>query len=208
MRDADWFEGLRNVPGLTYAGHPDVERTKVRGYDAKPKVESFNFDGEKTISVMWRMRGGGYSSQSPAAAWSSSGDPRTAEPSKIIRSLYEALELPGTIADYHFQMLATCAALWALRKERPELLVEFEKILLLDISLVGVHGESLAIEHDGERRMPGIPAFSQLISLYEQEGFIHEALAVAKLATAADQGSGDEQRLSERLAELEAEDNA
>jgi len=55
------------------------------------------------------------------------GDPRTAEPSEVIRSLYEALELPGTVPDYHFKMLATCAALWAVRKPRPDLLEELEK---------------------------------------------------------------------------------
>ena len=88
MRDAEWFEGLRNVPGIAYTGYPSVERAKVRGHNAKPKVETFDVGGEKHTSVMWRMADGGYSSQSPASAWSSSGDPRTAEPADVIRSLY------------------------------------------------------------------------------------------------------------------------
>lgn len=206
MRDAEWFEGLRTVPGVAYAGHPDVERTKVRGYNAKPKVETLDVGGETLKSVMWKTPDGGYSSQSPASAWSSSGDPRTADPSDVIRTLYEALELPGTVADYHFKMLATCGALWSFRKQRPDLLAELEKILLLDVSLIKAHGYSLAFEHNGEHRMPRVPAFDQLISLYEHEGFVHEALAIAKLATATGQGSADEKRLSERLAQLEAED--
>jgi hypothetical protein len=208
MRDADWFEGLRNVPGVAYTGHPGVERTKVRGYNAKPKVEIFEIGSGKHTSMMWRMPEGGYSSQSPASAWSSSGDPRNAEPADIIRSLYEALELPGTVADYHFKMLGTCSTLWSLRKQRPELLPELEKILLLDIALIEAHGDSLAFEHNGEHRMPRVPAFGQLISLYEHEGFVHEALEIAKLATAAGQGPSDEERLSERLAKLQAEDDA
>ena len=105
-------------------------------------------------------------------------------------------------------MLGTCGILWSLRKRQPEVLLELEKILLLDITLVEAHGERLAFEHNGEQRMPRVPAFEQLISLYEREGFVHEALAIAKLATAADQGSADEERLSDRLAELTAQDDA
>ena len=207
MSDADWYEGLRQVPGVAYQGHPDIDRRKLPQHNAKPQVETFDIDGEKHTSVMWRTRDG-YSSQSPAAAWSSIDDPQVAEPEDVIRSMYEALELPGTVSDYHFKLLNACGALWSRRKRRPEFLPELEKILLLDISLVGLHGDSLMFEQDGGPVMPGVPAFDQLISLYEGDGFIHEALAIAKLATAAGQGSSDEERLAERLVELEAEDNA
>jgi hypothetical protein len=208
MRDAEWFNGLRSVPGIGYTGHPDVDRTKVPGYDTKPDITTFDVGEKKHVSVMWPMRDGGHTSQSPASAWSSHGDARTAEPEDVIRSLYEALELPGTISDYHFKMLGTCGVLWSLRKRRPDLLSELERILLLDVSLIQAHGESLVFEHNGDRHMPRVPAFDQLIALYEREGFVHEALAVAKLAMAADQGSADEERLLERLAELQAEDIA
>jgi hypothetical protein len=207
MSDAEWYEGFRKVPGVAYPGHPDIDRRKLPQHNVKPEIETFDVGGEKHTSVMWQTRDG-YSSQSPAAAWSSVDDPRVAEPEDVLRSMYEALELPGTVSDYHFKLLNACAALWSRRKRRPEVLPELEKILLLDISLVGLHGHSLMFEHEDGRVMPGVPAFDQLISLYEGDGFIHEAIAIAKLATAAGQGSSDEERLAERLVELEAEDNA
>jgi hypothetical protein len=54
--------------------------------------------------------------------------------------------------------------------------------------------------------MPRVPAFDKLIALYEDEGFVHEALAIAQMATAAGQNASHEARLSQRLANLEAED--
>jgi hypothetical protein len=190
---------------MSFEGHPGVDPTKLRLRDAKPEVERIEISGKGVTSVMW-PRQGGYSSQSPAAAPSSVDEGKAGEPSETIRATYEALELPGTISDYHFKLLAAYEALWSHRRKRPELLSELERMLLLDIELVSRHGKSLLFEPDREALMPRVPAFDKLIALYEDEGFVHEALAIAQMATAAGQNASHEARLSQRLANLEAED--
>jgi len=205
MDDIHWYERLGNVPGITYKGHPDVDRRTLPQHNAKPSVESFVFDGRTQRSLSWKTESGS-TSRSPAAGWSGGDDPRKTSAPQLLRRLYEAIELPGTISDYHFAMLGVYQVLWAHRKREPEILPELEKILLLDISLVEAHPKSITFDTQGEKFVPHVPAFEYLVALYEREGFLHEALDIAKRAVKAGQDSSDEERLTERIAVLDAED--
>lgn len=207
MDGIEWYERLGKVPGVAYKSHPAVERTKLPQHNAKPKVESYDFDGRTHRSLSWKTRDGS-TSQSPAAGWRTDDDPRKTASSDLLRGLYEALELPGTIADYHFALLGTYQGLWARRKREPELLPELEQLLLLDVALVEAHPDAIAHEIQGEKLTPHVPAFHLLVSLYEREGFLHEALDIAKRGAAVGQGADDMDRVAERLAALEAEDTA
>jgi hypothetical protein len=206
MDDSQWYERLAAVPGVDYAGHPNVDRRELPHHNTKPFIERFEFDGRTREALLWKL-GAGLTSQSPAAARLSS-DARDDTVAGRVRRLYEALELPGTVADYHFALLGTYEAMWAQRRRQPELLPELEQILLLDVRLVEAQADRIASDRQGERMMPRVPAFARLVSLYEREGFLHEALAIAKLAARFDQGSADEERLEARLAQLEAEDRS
>jgi hypothetical protein len=205
MEDTQWFERLASVPGVQYVSHPDVDRRTLPQYDAKPKVNSFTFDGHTRRSLSWETPDGS-TSRSPAAEWGADADRREAASVDLLRRLHEAVELPGTVADYHFALLGAYQVLWGRRKREPELLPEIEKLLLLDVSLVEAQPERIAPEIQGERIVPHVPAFHYLVSLYEREGFLHEALDIAKRAVKVGQGSADEERLIARIAELEAED--
>jgi hypothetical protein len=207
MNDIHWYERFGNVPGMAYAGHPDIDRRRLPDHDAKPSVESFVFDGNTQRSLSWKTSDGS-TSQSPAAGWRTEEEPRKIPSSRIFRRLYEALELPGTASDYHFAMLGAYESLWSRRKREPEILTELEKILLLDVSLFEAYGESIGHVVQGEKFVPRVPAFQYLITLYEREGFLHEALDIAKRAAKAGQDPSDEQRLTERIAEVQAEDEA
>jgi hypothetical protein len=204
MGDIEWYDRLASVPGVGFEGHPDVDRRALPQYNVKPTVNTFEFDGKTHRSLSWKTRDGS-TSQSPAAAWASS-DLDSLEGDQVIRRMYQAVELPGTVSDYHFAMLGTYQLLWARRNREPELLPELERIMLLDISLVEAQSASIAFEVQGETTMPSVPAFHHLVSLYEREGFFHEALDIAKRAVKAGQSSADEERLIEQIAQLEAED--
>ncbi len=207
MNDIHWYERLGNVPGVAYEGHPDVDRRKLPQHDAKPSMESFVFDGRTQRSLSWKTHEGS-NSRSPAAGWAGGDDPRNTSAAQLLRRLYEAIELPGTISDYHFAMLGAYQELWSRRRREPEILPELEKILLLDIALVEAHPKSITFDTQGEKFVPRVPAFEYLVALYEREGFLHEALEIAKRAVKAGQGSSDEERLSERIAVLDAEDES
>jgi hypothetical protein len=207
MDDIQWYERLAAVPGVRYEGYPNVDRRKLPQHNAKPSISRFEFDGQVHQSLLWTTRAGS-TSQSPAAGWPGAGDSRKDTVAGRIRRVYEALELPGKVADYHFALLGTYEGLWTRRKREPELLPELEKILLLDISLVKAQPDRIAFDQQGEKVMPRVPAFHYLITLYEREGFLHEALEVASLAAMFGQGSEDEERVAARLAQLEAEDRS
>lgn len=207
MDDIAWYEQLAAVPGVPYTGHPTVDRTKLPQHNAKPEVHSYDFDGRSHRSLSWGTPQGS-TSQSPAAGWRIDSDPRKTPSKDLLCALHEALALPGTIADYHFALLGAYDTLWARRKREPELLPELEHLLLLDVALVEAHPDAISHDVQGEKFTPNVPAFHLLVSLYEREGFLRDALEIAKRGAAVGQGDADVERLRERLAEIEAEDSA
>jgi hypothetical protein len=157
--------------------------------------------------VFWDMPNRVSTTQSPAASWASSGSPDASWPD-VLRRLYESLELPGSASDYHFAILRTTEDLWNRRRQDPDVLPEVECLCLLDIKLVEtLPGVGLSSAED-EPIILYIPAFGYLVRLYEREGFIEDALQIARRGTALGQKSDEEQRLETLLRELEAEDVA
>lgn len=86
------------------------------------------------------------------------------------------------------------------------MLPEIERLCLLDIKLVETRPETVRDPVGGREVTLRVPSFSRLIRLYEREGFIEEALDIARRAAALGQGTVDLQRLEARLQELNAED--
>ena len=204
MEDVRWFSRLADVPSLGYRGHPNVDRRSLPGHDMKPQVDTFDFDGTRHRSLYWPTAEGS-TSQSPASAWCSFDDPPQTTAAHVLRRIYEALELPATAADYHFALLNSYETLWKRFREQADLLPELEQLLLLDIALVESRPDILQIGGENETFWANVPAFYHLMRLYEREGYLDDALSIARRGVALRQGGDDVQRLEQRVAELRAE---
>jgi hypothetical protein len=203
MNDNECFACFAAVGGLRYQRRPDIDPRKLPGYGAKPRRETYSYpDGQKLVSLMWDTSGGGSTSQSPAAAWASSIRDGHDWP-QVLRRTYEALELPGTASDYHFALLAAYQALWKLRRKDPELLPELERLCQLDIGLL--EARPRIVVEDERASALRVPAFEFLVHLYEEEGFLDDALSIAQRGKALGQGDQDIARLQARIQDLRAE---
>lgn len=216
MNRAQLFPRLAAVPGVAYSRHPGIDRNRLPGAKARPRTQTFSLEGKvhsyltwvtsKVHSFLtWVTSEGDSTTQSPAAARAHT-DEDTTEPTEVLHRVYEALELPGSAADYHFALLAAYESLRSECRTNPDLLAEFECLCLLDVSLVQSRPEAITHEGDGKTFMARVPAFKYLIRLYEREGFLADALAIARSAAACGQGTDDQDRLTKRLQDLKAED--
>jgi hypothetical protein len=203
MEDSRWFARLAEVPKVGYTGHPGVHRRSLPGHDVRPEIGSFNFEGKPDRFLHWPTAGGG-GSQSPASAWCTFDHSRHTGANEILRRTYEALELPGTASDYHFALLHSYQTLWTRFRQQPQTLLDFERLCLTDIALVESRPDILQIGDDQEF-WASVPAFYYLIQLYEREGYIEDALAIARRGAVLRQGDADVQRLEQRLASLREE---
>lgn len=206
MEDAAWFARFADLPGVGYAGHPSIDRRTLPQHDAKPEVQTFSYDGKPQGSLFWKAPPGG-SSQSPASAWAPHPDPRTAT-ADALRRLYEALELPGQPTDYHFALLGGYELLWTRRRKEPDILPELERLCLLDIRLVEKFQAIILGMIPGQQFAARVPAFHYLVYLYSREGFLDEALTIAKLGAQLGQGDSDLREIEKRIADIEIENDA
>jgi hypothetical protein len=147
---------------------------------------------------------GSTTSASPARQHTSERPNEIQDLRRVLLELYEVLELPGQLSDYHFAIESAYTTIYERRREDLAMLEEVERLCWLDIELSDAYSR---VEHK-----PGtfflMRAFERLANLYETEGDFAGALEVAErgmrlgqeyLATQVD-------RLRARLAELEAED--
>ncbi|MEJ7638182.1 MAG: hypothetical protein WKF75_09470 [Singulisphaera sp.] len=116
------------------------------------------------------------------------------------------MELPGSASDYHFALMNAYDLLWKHRQREPEVLPEIERPCLIDIKLVETRPETVRETVQGRESTLHVPAFGYLVRLYEREGFIEDALHIARRAAALGLAKVDLQRLEARLQELNAED--
>lgn len=201
-----WFPRLADIPGIGYSGELGVVRTRLPGYNAKPTVEVYTYDG-KQREILWWTAGEGKTTTSPARQYFSGHALRDETSETVIKHLKEALELPGQPADYHFSILGCIEELWAWKRRRrePWLLVEIEQFCLLDIRLIEALPEIIEFKQRGEKHYASVPAFSHLIHLYEREGFLEDALEVARRAARFNPDFSKLQELEQRIAELVSE---
>jgi len=210
-----WFPRLGDVPGIEYVNET-VDRTRLAGHDAIPKIERYEFDGRVHESMSWPMEGGS-TSASPAKTWETKPLERETAGQTALRQVRESIELPGTLTDYHFAIQHGHDALRSNAREEPWVFEEVERLCWLDIKLIEQYPETitlepitiqdeelakLATERRGERRFFAVSAFHQLISLYEREGYLKEALEVATIAERFEQCQGKTEELKERISRV------
>jgi hypothetical protein len=122
----------------------------------------------------------------------------------ILQRLYETLELPGIASDYHFALLSAYESLSSHARRQPELYEDLEKLFLLDIALV--ERLPMTVRDDRDASPFHAPAFARLVNLYERNGLLDEALAIAQRAAESGHGTELLEQMQERIAALRAED--
>lgn len=204
MKSAQWYRRLAEVPRLHYQSDPAIERTSLPHHNAVPEIHHYEFQGKRSDYLSWRTPGGS-TSASPAHSWQTKRKKGETEAQTALRQLRETLELPGVLSDYYFAIQHTHEALWKHRREELWVLPVVEELCWLNIRLVETYPDVVRLEHDSESRFVHILAFGTLMTLYEREGFLKEALEVAHRAARFENQTGAVDPLEARLAALNAE---
>jgi hypothetical protein len=120
--------------------------------------------------------------------------------------LGETLELPGEPTDYHFAIQSVLEALWKRRRTEPTVLTTVEQLAWLDLSLAQARPDAVSTDIQGKRKFYAVLAFQYLITLYEREGALREALEVAELAVRYQQQQAKRDELVGRVTALDTEE--
>jgi hypothetical protein len=210
-----WFRRLAEVPGIEYECSPNIDRSLLPEHDAIPEIGTFSsLNGKIHDFIRWKTTEGS-TSASPAHRWQGSGSgqlptprPNETQAQAILRQLQETLELPGILSDYHHALDYCCELLWKNRRSEPWVLVELQRLYLLEIQLAKFDVSCLPFRN--------ISAFESLIRLYEKEGYLREAFVLAQLLDILYPRDESKDywretstvRLRPRIDRLEAEDDA
>ena len=200
-----WFRCFAEVPGVEYKGNPSIYRPRLPEQILVPKPGAYEISSVHREYLSWPMIvGTGTTSASPVKQWTT--QPRSGEsPAQMrLRQLYETLELPGELLDYHFAIQGCCSELWKRCQEESWKLAELERLCWLDIRLIQAYPNIMQVPN--ERAFLLVITLQHLIALYEQEGYLYEALQVAEIATKFNQQMPALERIKSRIAHLEAEE--
>lgn len=172
-----WFRQLANIPGVEYAGNPGIDRSLLPGHNFRPTISTYDVEGEPRVSFRWKtVEGLSGAAASPAARWQTQPRPRETKGKTTLRQIHEALVLPGTYGDYSSALRKGIEELWKQRRSEPWVLPEIERFCWLSIQVAEADQKYSSLE--------GFPThafgeFGLLIKIYEREGNLQEALAVA-----------------------------
>lgn len=191
----EWFGRFGDIPGISYATPAGINRSKLKGASERPEVVAYE-EGQEAL--LWRSSDGSTSS-SPAKNRVFDSDMSAKSPAALVRHLYETLELPGQASDYHFAIQSVVDELWKRRRQDPGVFTLVERLAWLDVDLVRVRPDTVANEHGDTPRFYRVTSFDRLITLYEREGAVQEALEVAEIAARFDQQQPKRDELVERL---------
>jgi len=192
-----WARRLEDMPGVNYNPPPGLDVSRLRYRDHEPQVGSSSYDGSAILD--WPERDGEWSSASPASDHGDALYEEDVDAGEILRLLAECLELPGTPSDYHFLIVGAAEKLAGLAVREPRLLAEVERLCLLDLRLVQAR-EDIIRAPDRPEGWLHVRSFDALIRMYEQAGFLPEALEVALIAERYGQDGGRGEDLRRRLA--------
>jgi hypothetical protein len=197
-----WFRRFGDIPGIDYQTPPRIDPMKLRGYGMVPEHSAFDSGGQHYESLYWDY-GEESSSASPVQEFGEKikSDSVTA----LVRWCAQGLELPGEPADYHFHIQAAIGELQKLGRRDYGALPELERLCLLDLKLLDAWPRAILNEYGEDPAFYGSMAFGCLISLYESEGALHEALEIAERAAQFSQNPDRREEFMKRLAAIAAE---
>ena len=211
VNDVHWYRCFGVIPGVSYATPAGIEVKSLPGYGRTPEVrhiESKSVPGYEPSSRFepFDILSWGDTSESPAAAHASF-DSTNLSAAWIVERIAEVLELPGTASDYHFALAAAAEDLYMRRYFEPSAMSEAERLWLLDVDLIEARPDAFVYtDSDGTPNYYGFASLARLASVYSNEGYLREALALAEKAEAFGQERGQKEKLLTRLAAIEAED--
>jgi hypothetical protein len=201
----EWFRRFGDIPGVSYETPAGIDRGRLPQANARPTIETY--DGERYM--YWPGEEGSdtiSTSSSPAHGRAFGPDLAGLPTAAVLGHLSETLELPGEPADYHFAIQHVLDVLWKRRRTEPGVLTTVERLAWLDLGLAEARPDAVSFDMDGHRKFAAIQAFQVLITLYEREGALREALEVAGLALRYDQQQAKRDELVARVAALDAEE--
>ena len=205
MAAGDWFRRLGDIPGVSYETPAGIDRERLPQANARPTIRTY--DGERYMSWPGEESSDTIStSSSPAHQRAFGPELAGLSTAAVLRHLSETLEVPGEPADYHFAIQHVLGVLWNRRRTEPDVLATVERLAWLDLDLAEARPDAVSFDMDGHRKFAAIQAFQVLITLYEREGALREALEVAELALRYDQQQAKREELVGRLAAMEAEE--
>ena len=192
----EWFPSFHEIPGVSWQPLVPIDRASLRGLDAQPRVEQVEgFDDRTYERVEWLTPAGkelSGESGSPATLHQRKLDTdRELAPRTVAKAVSEMLALPGTRSDYHFGMMSAWGALYGARRRDPRAFGWIETLCLADIGLMEQGpGLVFAEDHWNDRGFdyPIFPAFQQLASLYQREGFLAAAVEIERRCAALGPG--------------------
>jgi hypothetical protein len=143
--------------------------------------------------------------------------------------LQDGFERPGSPRNYHFAIQHCSETLWKFRRDEPWAIEQVEVLCWLDIHLLEAYPfaasaresfrdacsleelqrlwpAAITPERDGETEYDHVDSFYRLIKLYENDGYLEEAIEVARRAFRFNQAQDYFESLLARIAQLEAED--
>lgn len=205
MNDEKWFPRFAEIPGINYKPPANLDFTYLPGRGKVPEVNCYNLNGKKHRYIMWKY-GERSTSASPARDWETTPRQGESEPLTLLRQVYETLELPGVLSDYHFALQKTHGDLHSLIGREVWIPAEIEKLCLLNIQLLNTHPETISHENEEGIHYASVTVFNRLLKLYKTEGYLQDALKIARIAVKFDYGDEIVEELEARIKSLEDED--
>jgi len=119
----------------------------------------------------------------------------------LVQAVWEALELPATPEDYYRIIEAAIERLQRRVLDEPEVLNSIEPLAWLQLQLLVSIPH--VVVHDGY--VWSVVAFETLVRLYEDEGFVADAMKVAEMAGKFGTGEGQRELLRARIDAIRSE---
>jgi hypothetical protein len=188
--DTQWYPRLGNVPGISFAGSPGVNRSTLPDASKRPSLQ---------YGTLYWETADGTTSASPAHQVTyADGD---VDAKTLVKRTWEGLELPGVVTDWHFLLMGTASALWNKRRTDPEFLTECEAFCRLDLQVVATHPDLFIVDRESDHpEYLSIPSFTILVKLLRAVDDLHEALRIAREGAKFNPGS-----LDQTVVQLEAQ---
>ncbi|MER6575876.1 hypothetical protein [Nonomuraea sp. NPDC001023] len=179
---------MAEVSGVGFAGSPGVDRSRLPETHVRPIKADNGY-------IYWPTPSG-HTSASPAHA-RASAEMRGMDIPSLVRWVWEGLEIPGTISDYHFLLQSAIGRLWSARASDPGGLQFLEIFADLDLRLIEAAPRPFLIdENDATKGYFHFSGVATWVSLLRTEGALREALAINRRLRRFDDGY--------RLEDLEA----
>jgi hypothetical protein len=206
MDDENWFPRFAEIPEIEYAAPKGLDFSHLAVMKITPEISYYNFDGKRRKSIMWNY-GNTSSSAAPAHGWTATQRQGESQPLFLLRQVYETLELPGKLSDYHFALQRTHDELNGFIGKESWVASAIENLCKLNIQLLEKHPETISYENENGIHYARVTAFNRLIRLYETEGYLRDALEIAKIALKFDYGYEKVEEIEDKIKLLESEDS-